>query len=641
VKSAGPAAFDMTDPELGWTCSAINVVVKILFGAEHHRDASVRDALDSFEHVLIPAAVLDAEKVHHANQAWRRAIGIEIPDWGRTALEVVLRTGATVHLPEVITQVGNRTRWLAATMIRAGTEQHTLAIVVWKERRDSAIARYLDVTSSAVVWSGAIDTPNIGDFCNKQARWYAGDTFISDWQQAVHPEDVTRWTSAFEQACKQRRAVAVELRLLRSDGEYRWHNVSLRVSRTTPRWFAAAVDCHQERLRELERGDLLDRLRQARIDAERAHQLKDHILAAVSHELRAPVTTLMLWERVLRDPVADPAARLQALDAIHQSASAQSRLVNDLLDVSRGISGKLYVDIRSVDIGRIVGEATEAALPAALAKRISLTNDQSAFDGEVAGDAARLRQVLDNLLSNAINATPPGGRVVVSLRRKGRVVLIRVEDTGCGIEPSKLETIFEPFSQGTDELARRHGGLGLGLAIARQIVDLHHGTITAFSQGPSRGARITLTLPIAGQPRAPTPPTRLAPPPALKSVRVLVVDDDERVRNALAFLLDRAGAIVDRADSAAAARRKLGQTSPDVVICDIAMPDEDGYTFIRSLRASGNKVPAIALSAYASSGHADEAVSAGFDLHVAKPVDFESLGASLARVLDLRREAAT
>jgi len=639
VRSAGSAATEVTDPELGWACAVIDALMSIVLRAEDDRQER-KDALDCFEQTLVPAAVLDADTVHHANQAWRRSLGSAIPDWARTSLELVLRTGATIHLPEVITLIGNRTRWLTATLIRAGTD-HRLAIVVWKEMTDSAIARYLDVTTEIAVWSGAINAPSICDYCNEQTRSYAGDTFLPVWQQALHPDDQMRWMYAFAQTCQQRRPTTLEVRLRRTDGEFRWHSVSVVASRSTPRWFSVAVDCHQDRLRDVERGELLDRLRQARIDAERAHQLKDQILAAVSHELRAPVTTLMLWERVLRDPVADPAARLQALDAIHQSASAQSRIVADLLDVSRGISGKLYVDIRSIDIGRIVGEATEAALPAALAKRISLMNDQSTFDGEIAGDASRLRQVLDNLLSNAIKFTDPGGRVIVSLRRTGRVIVIRVSDTGCGIAPSELETIFEPFSQGNDPLARRHGGLGLGLAIAKQIIELHNGTITAFSEGPSRGARMTLTLPVAGQPRAPSPPAGIAPPRALRSVRVLVIDDDERVRNALALLLDRAGAIVDRADSAAAARQQLVRTNPHIVICDIAMPDEDGYTFIRSLRASGNKVPAIALTAYASSAHSDEALSAGFDLHVAKPVDFQNLVASLARVLDLRRKDAT
>jgi CheY-like chemotaxis protein len=274
-------------------------------------------------------------------------------------------------------------------------------------------------------------------------------------------------------------------------------------------------------------------------------------------------------------------------------------------------------------------------LPAASAKGITLTHE-STFEGEISGDASRLRQVIDNVLSNALKFTDPGGRITVTTQGKGRVVAIIVEDNGRGIARNQLTQIFEPFSQGRDAIARREGGLGLGLAISKQIVELHHGTLTAFSEGPGHGARFTLMLPMAGHRRAPSPPAGVVSPAALKSVRVLVVDDDDRVTTALALLLDRAGAIVDRARSAQDARQQLSRHVPQVILCDIAMPDEDGYEFIRSLRASGSKIPAIALTAYASQADAQQALAAGFDLHVAKPVDFQRLVASLTHVIETR-----
>ncbi|HEY5928204.1 MAG TPA: ATP-binding protein [Kofleriaceae bacterium] len=599
--------------------------------------AARQQALDRFEHLALPAAILDATEIRFANEEWRRSIGTAFPEWARAGLELVLRTGVTLHLSEVITRIGDRNVWLAATLTSIRSGEHHVGALICREMTDAAIGRELRVSSDACVWSGAITTPTVADYCNEQMRALCGEAPSLNWQSLVYPDDIPRWTQALAQASRQRQSLPIDLRLLRQDGRYQWHSVRVLVTTSNTRWFSVAVDCHHERSLEAERGELLERVHAARLDAERAHRVKDQVLAAVSHELRAPVTTLMLWERVLRDPMADTAARLQALDAIRQSATAQSRIVADLLDMSRAISGKLYVDFRSIEIGRVVGESTEAALPAALAKRISLMHETGTFNGEISGDAARLRQVLDNLLSNAIKFTEPGGRVTISMQRKGRIIVIQVEDTGCGIPPKELDRIFEPFSQGSDVIAKRHGGLGLGLAISRQIVELHHGTLSAYSEGPARGARLTLTLPVAGQPRAPSPPSGVAPIGALKAVRVLVIDDDERVRNALALLLDRAGAIVDRAESATAARQQMSRGLPQVIICDIAMPDEDGYTFIRGIRASGSQIPAIALTAYASRADAEEAVAAGFDLHVAKPVDFQNLVTSLTQVIDLRR----
>jgi signal transduction histidine kinase/ActR/RegA family two-component response regulator len=616
------------ESELGWACALAHAWIEA-------------GALERFDALALPAAVVDTATIHHSNEGWKRAFGRELPSWAASGVETVLRTNEPLHLAEIVVAVAERTTWLAATLMPIRVDGANRVVIACGELTDSAIARELRAADDACVWSGGIGTPAIADYSNQRLRDLVGGVVPVSWQSIVYPDDLPKWSRALEQTMQRREPADVDIRIQHADGAHRWHTVRVSISRSDTRWFAVATDCHHEHTLEAERTELLDRLRAARVDAEQAHRVKDQVLAAVSHELRAPVTTMMLWERVLRDPMADAAARVQALDAIQQSALAQSRIVADLLDMARAISGKLYVDFRNVEVGRVVGDAVEAALPAALAKRISLTHDGSALNSEISGDASRLRQVMDNLLSNAIKFTEPGGRVAVTIQRKGRIVSITVEDNGRGIPTGELTRIFEPFSQGSDIISRREGGLGLGLAIAKQIVELHHGTLTAFSEGPKKGARLLLTLPTAGQRRAPSPPAGVVATRALKSVRVLVIDDDERVRNALALLLDRAGAIVDRADSAGAAREQMSRRTPQVIVCDIAMPDEDGYEFIRALRAAGNKIPAIALTAYATQADAQQAVSAGFDLHVAKPVDFQRLVASLSHVIDSRRNNVT
>ncbi len=375
---------------------------------------------------------------------------------------------------------------------------------------------------------------------------------------------------------------------------------------------------------ELELAELAARERAARADAAQAHRLKDRFLTAVTHELRAPLTTMLLWEKVLRDDTADGALRAQALDAIHQSALAQSRLLGDLLDVSRAISGKLRVALRPVDLERLLRAALEAIAPAARAKQIVLDRRGERIAAEVQADGDRLRQVLDSLLDNAVKFTESGGRITVAVAQRDRMVSIDVEDTGRGISPERLPDLFEPFHQLDDASARVDGGFGLGLAIAKHLIALHHGELTAASEGPGRGATFTLTLPIADQRRATQAP-RGAHGPELAHVRVLVIDDDPRVRRALALLLGRAGAVVDTVESAEAARAQIALRPPAVIVCDVTLHAEDGNSFIQRLRASGQTIPAIALTAYAMESDVQRALDAGFDVHLAKPVDFDRL----------------
>jgi signal transduction histidine kinase/ActR/RegA family two-component response regulator len=480
-----------------------------------------------------------------------------------------------------------------------------------------------------LVWSGVVGAAP--DYWNH--AWLRTMGPALEWQLAVHVDDLTRCHEAFAEAVRRRASTEIEARLRSAHGDERWYRVRFVVDPDESRWYGTAVDIDDAHAHAAERVELLAAARAARADAEQAMRLKDEFLATVSHELRAPVSTMLLWERVLREHH-DPASRAQALDAIRQSALAQSRLVGDLLDVARAVSGKLYVDMRPVGVGELVTDALEAAVPAALAKGILLSHKVTRT-AVVTGDVARLRQVLDNLLSNAIKFTDRGGRVMLSTRREDSMLIIEVEDTGRGIAPEFLERIFEPFHQTEDALTRRHGGLGLGLAIARQLVQLHGGTLVATSPGLRRGATMTIRMPLSRRrARAETPRSGMRRTNALEHKRVLVIDDDTHVRDALVLLLQRAGATVDAAQSAAVARILLERAVPDVIVCDIVMPVEDGYSFIRWLRAAGQRTPAIALTAHALEADAERATEAGFDLHLAKPVSFERLVTSIGSVLD-------
>jgi signal transduction histidine kinase/ActR/RegA family two-component response regulator len=596
------------------------------------QQARRREAIKLLDDLPLPAAVfpLDDGEPELRNQAWCSHL-ITAPARILARIREVAQSGETVHEDEVAVDIEQRRRYYAAMLRprRGCLGAPRGVIVVCIDVSEQVIARKLGVAHGTLVWSGVIGAST--DYWNE--AWLRTIGPAQDWQLAVHVDDLTRCHEAFAQAVRRRASIAIDARLRRAGGDERWHRVRFVVDADESRWYGTAVDIDAAHAHEVERVELLEAARAARADAEQAMRLKDEFLATVSHELRAPVTTMLLWERVLREHH-DPATRAQALDAIRQSALAQSRLVGDLLDVARAVSGKLYVDMRPVAVGELITGALEAALPAALAKGILLSHKVTR-SAVVAGDVARLRQVLDNLLANAIKFTDRGGRVMLATRREDSMLIIDVQDTGRGIAPEFLERIFEPFHQAEDALTRRHGGLGLGLAIARQLVQLHGGTLVATSAGAGRGATMTIRLPLSRRrARAESPRPGVRPTSALEHKRVLVIDDDTRVRDALVLLLQCAGATVDAAQSAAAARSVLERAVPDVIVCDIAMPVEDGYSFIRSLRAAGNQTPAIALTAHALEADAQRAAAAGFDLHLAKPVSFDRLVTSIGSVLD-------
>jgi signal transduction histidine kinase/DNA-binding response OmpR family regulator len=373
-------------------------------------------------------------------------------------------------------------------------------------------------------------------------------------------------------------------------------------------------------------------------DAREANRIKDEFLATLSHELRTPLQAILTWASALRENPVEAGTLARGLEVIERNARAQTRLIEDLLDVSRIITGKLVLDKQLVCLGDLARTVAEDARPTAERKQVELRIEGQPVDAFVSGDPNRLRQVIGNLLANALKFTPAGGRVEVGVLAQGSAAELRVQDTGAGIAPDFLPHLFERFRQGDGGTTRAHGGLGIGLAIVRHLVDLHGGSVRAESQGEGRGATFVVTLPLteaggARQPKtfAPMTPSRVQP--RLDGLHVLVVDDERETRECLQVALEHYGAAVAGAGSVAEALAVLDRERIDVLVSDLAMPGEDGYSLIRKVRARGAErsanVPAAALSAHVRAEEKAHAVLAGFDLHLSKPIDPVALAATV------------
>jgi PAS domain S-box-containing protein len=399
---------------------------------------------------------------------------------------------------------------------------------------------------------------------------------------------------------------------------------------------------------EAEREALLAITERARAEAEAASRAKDAFLATISHELRTPLSPILAWSRMLQRGTLDAGKAARAVETIERCAKAQAQLVEDLLDVSRIVSGKLRLDVRPVDLAPVVHAAVDVVRPAAEAKGIRLHAVVDPRTGRVSGDPDRLQQVVWNLLSNAVKFTPKGGRVQVVLEKVNSHVEIAVSDTGEGISPDFLPHVFERFQQADQKMDRMHAGLGLGLAIVRHIVELHGGTVHAESPGAGQGAVFTVKLPLiviartAGEaqrrhPGAPGEAAEERAYPSLDGVRVLLVDDDPDSNEVVRTLLASCGAEVEVAASTAQALQTLEGFRPDVLVSDIGMPAQDGYALIRSVRGRDGgrlgRLPAVALTAYTSVEDRVRLFSAGFQAHLTKPFDPAELVAVVASVV--------
>ena len=507
------------------------------------------------------------------------------------------------------------------------------------------------------------------EWLNDPARWY----------QQIHPEDKTRWSieaadifltgkplrSAYRVLARDGRVIwfQCEAKMVQRDDGSPWfiHGVAIDVTelkeaeselkkahdeletRVRERTAELAqtnkelqIEIAERKRAEEERALLFAREKAARKDAETANRLKDEFLATLSHEVRTPLTAILGWACLLRSPAVDEKVFERARQAIERNARAQSQIIDDLLDVSRIIAGKLRLKVEPVALSRVIEDALDSVRPAAEAKEIQIDTALQSVSPMVSGDSDRLQQTVWNVLSNAVKFTPRGGRVEVRLEQVQSGATITISDTGPGIAPEFLRHVFDRFRQADGSYTRPHGGLGLGLAIARHLVELHGGTIDVASDGVGRGATFVIRLPISktrakkaeGKTIQKGRASNGSHAPAgrqLEGVRVLLVDDEPDNLELLTLLFKNAGAEVATASSARDALQVLQRADIEVLLSDIQMPEEDGYELIRQVKAlmfqQRNRLTAVALTAHARAQDRTRALEAGYAAHISKPIE--------------------
>ena len=518
--------------------------------------------------------------------------------------------------------------------------------------------RQLADTMPQIVWAARPD--GYIDYYNQ--RWYEYTGFTESYgheslEPILHPDDLQRCVETYFACIREGKPYEIEYRFKdRFGGGYRWF-----MGRALPiknergeivRWFGTCTDIDDVKRAQREREELLASERAALAQAETANRVKDDFLATISHELRTPLNAMMGWADMLRRGALDEQSAVHAAETIARNARVQNQLISDLLDVSRIISGKLRLERRAIELVPVIEAAIETVRPAADKRDVELRLQLDHMIGLVSGDAGRLQQVVWNLLSNAIKYSSRGGAVDVRLERQGTNAAVIVRDTGEGILPELLPYIFDRFRQAESPTTRRHGGLGLGLAIVHHLVEAHAGTVHADSGGVGRGVTFTVTLPLiavrreelGGQPADASEAGRPQTPTVkrMEGVRVLIVDDDPDNRELLSVSLTFAGAQVRVGAGVREALDILDQWIPDVVVSDIGMPEEDGYTLIKEVRARnaerGGLIPALALTGYARDTDATRAREAGFQMHLTKPVESATLIAAVASLVSSSRD---
>jgi PAS domain S-box-containing protein len=479
-------------------------------------------------------------------------------------------------------------------------------------------------------------------FRNKRWQEYSGltleDPADERWQATLDPETVEDVKRLWIEALSTKKPYEVEGRFRRADGESRWFLVRASAlfddTGSVSAWMGTCTDIHDQRMQREET------LRTAR--------MKDEFLATVSHELRTPLNAILGWSRMLKEGTLSRETREKALDSVQRNALAQARLVDDLLDVSRIISGKMLIEPSVTNPAHAVEAVLDAVRPAASAKGVELSVEIDREAGLVVADAGRVQQMIWNLVGNAVKFTPKLGHVRVGVARADGQVAITVIDDGIGINRSFLGHLFQRFSQEDGSIRRSHGGLGLGLAITKHLVELHGGEIDAHSAGEGRGATFTVTLPRVDARNALTPEVPVvsdtARSPSVRSelagLRLLLVEDDIDSREVVSAILEDTGVAVTGADTAEQALEVLAQVPIDVILSDVGLPGQDGYAFIRAVRANPKfaQIPAAALTAYAHAEDRRRALAAGFQMHLRKPFDQTEL---LAVISDLKKSRAS
>jgi PAS domain S-box-containing protein len=512
-------------------------------------------------------------------------------------------------------------------------------------RESESRFRQLADAMPQIVWTARSD--GTLDYYNR--RWFEfiglnqdSKAELVSWEGYVHPEDLARAVEVWMQSVQSGKPYRTEFRVRGATQEYLWFLVradpATDASGNVVRWYGSCTDITDRKRAEEERQVLLETERAARGEAERASRMKDEFLATLSHELRTPLNAILGWSTILANGTPTPEDLRDGLDTIQRNARAQTQIIEDLLDMSRIISGKVRLEVQRTDLAPILQAAVDTVKPAAEAKGVRLRSVLDPHAGPVSGDPNRLQQVFWNLLTNAVKFTPKGGQVQVLLERVNSHLEITVVDTGEGIRAEFLPHVFDRFRQADASTTRRHGGLGLGLAIVKQLVELHGGTVRVKSPGPGKGATFTVAMPLTViHPELEADPRERRHPDAvgasnqtddcvkLTGVKVLVVDDEPDARALVKRLLSDCEAEVRVAGSANEAIAAFKAQTPDVLISDIGMPGEDGYSLIRRVRAlsskAGGNVPAIALTAYARTDDRIRAIRSGFQTHVVKPVD--------------------
>lgn len=513
--------------------------------------------------------------------------------------------------------------------------------------------RFRAMTNNApmLVWISGTDKART--YFNQTWLDFTGRTMEQEinngWTESLHSEDFEYYLDVYNTNFDKQSNFEVEYRLQRYDGEYRWL-IDRAAPLFTPEgifkgYIGSCVDVTERKQAEQQREEILRREHIARIEAEAANNAKDEFLSVLSHELRTPLNAMFGWIKMLRAGMLDEDRTAQALEVLERNVKLQNNLIEDLLDVSRIITGKMRIESEKVDLVSIIETAIEAARPNAEAKNIKLSFQSESDTQIITGDVSRLQQIINNLINNGIKFTDQKGSVSLYLSEVGGKVRLEVRDTGIGISKKFLPLIFDRFKQADSTTRRAHSGLGLGLTIVRNLTELHGGTVKAFSNGEGFGTTFTVEFPLdeysEQKSKNIAAASAIEPDGSLNGAKVLLVDDDCDGLMPLHLLLEMNKAEVECVDSAQAALIKISQNEYDILISDIGMPDMDGYDLMRTVRQSDNgnaNLPAIALTAYASTQDRERALEAGFQYHLAKPIDFEVFISAVKNVLDASKQ---
>ena len=584
--------------------------------------------------------------------------GVEVPPH-QLPLQRAAREGITIRdlQLEVVFEDGSRRQLLeyAAPLFDAsGRPRGSVGAFVDVTDRAAAEETFRIMANNAPVLVWIADTAGRTTWFNEPWLRFTGRSMAAElghgWRDGIHPDDRAHCEEAFGTAIASGTAFSIEFRLRRHDGAWRWmmyQGVPLRRADRHTGYIGSCVDITDRKAAELERTRLLDEVREA-------DRMKDEFLATLSHELRTPLNAILGWTRMLRTGSLPPDRAARALEILERNAHAQTQLVEDILDMSRIVTGKLRLELRPLKLHDVLNAAVDAVRPAAEAKGVALIIEADPDTGRLNGDADRLQQAIWNLLTNAIKFTPSGGRVDVRLQRVGPQVEVSVTDTGIGMAPEFLPYIFHRFRQADAGSTRNTTGLGLGLSIVKHVIEAHGGTVQATSAGLGQGScfRIRLPLPVVVD-RAETAGARAGSQTGdeigretlaldhtrLKGTRVLAVDDESDSLALLVEVLEEAGAEVVAVSSAPAALERLRTWRPDVIVSDIGMPDMDGWELIRRVRlehADGRpQIPAAALTAYARAEDRARALREGYQVHLSKPFEPAELVATIARLVGL------